>query len=46
VTVVFGQPFQITIPENPRSRTALKAVSEEIRLRLVDHLAAARAAHG
>jgi 1-acyl-sn-glycerol-3-phosphate acyltransferase len=46
VTVVFGSPFQITMPENPRSRTALKAVSEEIRLRLVDHLAVARAAYG
>jgi 1-acyl-sn-glycerol-3-phosphate acyltransferase len=46
VTVVFGKPFQITMPENPRSRTALKGVSEEIRLQLVEHLAAARASHG
>jgi 1-acyl-sn-glycerol-3-phosphate acyltransferase len=46
VTVVFGEPFAITMPANPRSRTALKGVSEEIRLRLVEHLAAARADHG
>ena len=46
VTVVFGEPFDITLPENPRSRTALKAVSEEIRQHLVTHLAEARATHG
>ena len=46
VTVVFGEPFTITMPDNPRSRTALKGVSEEIRLHLVEHLAAARATHG
>ncbi|HEX4018542.1 MAG TPA: lysophospholipid acyltransferase family protein [Frankiaceae bacterium] len=46
VTVVFGEPFSITMPDNPRSRTALKGVSEEIRLHLVEHLAAARASHG
>jgi 1-acyl-sn-glycerol-3-phosphate acyltransferase len=46
VTVVFGKPFTITMPDNPRSRTALKGVSEEIRVHLVEHLAAARAKHG
>ena len=46
VTVVFGEPFTITMPGNPRSRTALKGVSEEIRLQMVEHLAAARAKHG
>lgn len=46
VTVVFGDPFKITMPDNPRSRTALKGVSEEIRLHLVEHLATARARHG
>jgi 1-acyl-sn-glycerol-3-phosphate acyltransferase len=46
VTVVFGKPFEITMPDNPRSRTALKGVSEEIRLHLVDHLAAARETYG
>jgi 1-acyl-sn-glycerol-3-phosphate acyltransferase len=46
VSVVFGKPFEITMPENPRSRTALKVVSEDIRVHLVEHLAAARADHG
>lgn len=46
ITVVFGAPFEITMPENPRSRTALKGVSEEIRLHLVEHLASARASYG
>jgi 1-acyl-sn-glycerol-3-phosphate acyltransferase len=46
VAVVFGEPFEIKMPENPRSRTALKAVSEDIRVRLVEHLATARADHG
>ncbi len=45
VTVVFGKPFEITMPDNPRSRTALKGVSEEIRLHLVEHLASARATY-
>ena len=45
VKVVFGKPFEITMPDNPRSRTALKGVSEEIRLHLVEHLNAARADH-
>jgi 1-acyl-sn-glycerol-3-phosphate acyltransferase len=44
VSVVFGKPFEITMPET-RSRTALKAVSEDIRIHLVEHLAAARADH-
>ncbi len=46
VSVVFGAPFEITMPDNPRSRTALKAVSEEIRVKLVEHLADARARYG
>jgi 1-acyl-sn-glycerol-3-phosphate acyltransferase len=46
VSVVFGKPFEITMPDNPRSRTALKGVSEDIRVRLVEHLAEARAEHG
>jgi 1-acyl-sn-glycerol-3-phosphate acyltransferase len=44
VSVVFGKPFEITMPQT-RSRTALKAVSEDIRIHLVEHLAAARADH-
>jgi len=46
VSVVFGEPFAITMPDNPRSRTALKGVSEEIRVKLVEHLADARARYG
>ncbi len=46
VSVVFGEPFDVTMPENPRSRTQLKAVSEDIRTRLVDHLTEARARYG
>jgi 1-acyl-sn-glycerol-3-phosphate acyltransferase len=44
VRVVFGEPFAVEIPANPRSRKALAAVAEDIRVRLADHLAAARAA--
>jgi 1-acyl-sn-glycerol-3-phosphate acyltransferase len=46
VSVVFGKPFEITMPDNPRSRSALKVVSEDIRVHLVEHLAAARVNHG
>lgn len=45
IDVVFGEPFTVEIPANPRSRRALAAVAEDIRLRLAAHLAAARAAH-
>lgn len=43
VRVVFGEPFAVEIPANPRSRKALAQVAEDIRVRLADHLAAARA---
>jgi len=43
VRVVFGEPFAVEVPANPRSRRALAAVAEDIRVRLADHLAAARA---
>ncbi|WP_007516482.1 MULTISPECIES: lysophospholipid acyltransferase family protein [Pseudofrankia] len=46
VRVVFGEPFAVEIPANPRSRKALAAVAEDIRVRLADHLAAARAGAG
>jgi 1-acyl-sn-glycerol-3-phosphate acyltransferase len=42
VRVVFGAPFEVKIPENPRSRRALAAVAEDIRLHLAEHLAHAR----
>jgi len=44
VRVIFGEPFAVEIPANPRSRKALAAVAEDIRVRLADHLATARAA--
>ncbi|WP_322752289.1 lysophospholipid acyltransferase family protein [Frankia sp. Cas3] len=40
--VVFGRPFDVEVPANPRSRRALAAVAEDIRLRIADHLVAAR----
>jgi 1-acyl-sn-glycerol-3-phosphate acyltransferase len=43
VRVVFGEPFAVEIPANPRSRKALAAVAEDIRVRLADHLTSARA---
>ncbi|MBL7497781.1 lysophospholipid acyltransferase family protein [Frankia nepalensis] len=43
VRVVFGEPFAVEIPANPRSRKALAAVAEDIRVRLADHLTTARA---
>jgi 1-acyl-sn-glycerol-3-phosphate acyltransferase len=43
VRVVFGAPFAVEIPANPRSRKALAAVAEDIRVRLADHLSTARA---
>ncbi|OHV45693.1 glycerol acyltransferase [Pseudofrankia sp. BMG5.36] len=42
VRVVFGEPFTVEIPANPRSRKALAAVAEDIRVHLADHLTAAR----
>jgi 1-acyl-sn-glycerol-3-phosphate acyltransferase len=46
IRVVFGEPFSVEIPANPRSRRALAAVAEDIRVRLADHLATARAGVG
>lgn len=43
VRVIFGEPFAVEIPANPRSRKALAAVAEDIRVRLADHLATTRA---
>ncbi|CUU59494.1 1-acyl-sn-glycerol-3-phosphate acyltransferase [Parafrankia irregularis] len=41
--VVFGEPFAVEVPANPRSRRALAAVAEDIRVRLADHLTTVRA---
>ncbi|TFE34947.1 1-acyl-sn-glycerol-3-phosphate acyltransferase [Frankia sp. B2] len=43
IRVVFGAPFAVEVPANPRSRKALAAVAEDIRVRLLDHLATVRA---
>ncbi|WP_131766299.1 lysophospholipid acyltransferase family protein [Candidatus Frankia datiscae] len=40
--MVFGHPFEVEIPANPRSRRALAAVAEDIRIKIADHLAQAR----
>ena len=42
VRVVFGKPFAVDVPANPRSRKALAAVAEDIRVRLAAHLAESR----
>jgi 1-acyl-sn-glycerol-3-phosphate acyltransferase len=42
VRVVFGEPFEVAVPDNPRSRRALAAVAEDIRVHIADHIAAAR----
>jgi 1-acyl-sn-glycerol-3-phosphate acyltransferase len=46
VRVVFGAPFEVEVPANPRSRKALAAVAEDIRVRLAEHLATARGGSG
>jgi len=45
VDVVYGKPFLAPEPASPHSRRALAEVGEAIRVRLVEHVAAARAAH-
>jgi 1-acyl-sn-glycerol-3-phosphate acyltransferase len=42
IDVVFGEPFDVEPPPNRRSRQALSELSEQIRTRLVAHLAEAR----
>jgi 1-acyl-sn-glycerol-3-phosphate acyltransferase len=46
VRVVFGEPFEVDVPANPRSRKALAAVAEDIRVRLADHLARSMTVRG
>jgi 1-acyl-sn-glycerol-3-phosphate acyltransferase len=41
IDVVFGRPFDVEAPER-MTRSALSALAEQIRTRLVEHLAAAR----
>jgi 1-acyl-sn-glycerol-3-phosphate acyltransferase len=42
IDVVFGKPFGVELPTSRRSRKALSELSEQIRIRLVEHLAEAR----
>lgn len=46
VRVVFGAPFEVDVPANPRSRRGLAKVAEDIRVHLADHLASARGGGG
>lgn len=43
VHVVFGEPFTVDVPANPRSRAAIAKAAEEIRLALAAHVAHADA---
>jgi 1-acyl-sn-glycerol-3-phosphate acyltransferase len=43
VHVVFGEPFTIDVPANPRSRAAVAKAAEEIRMALAAHVAHADA---
>jgi len=38
VRVVFGAPFSLDVPGNPRARSTVRAAAEQLRLALVDHL--------
>jgi 1-acyl-sn-glycerol-3-phosphate acyltransferase len=40
VDIVFGEPFTIAVPPNPRARSAVAAAAEEIRVALASHVAA------
>ena len=40
VGIVFGPPFRLAAPENPRSRRAVAAAAEEIRAQLQTHVTA------
>lgn len=39
VDIVFGEPFTVSVPPNPRARSAVAAAAEEIRLALATHVA-------
>jgi 1-acyl-sn-glycerol-3-phosphate acyltransferase len=44
VDIVFGAPFTVTVPANPRARSAVAAAAEEIRRALAAHVAEAERA--
>lgn len=43
VHVVFGTPFTVSVPQNPRTRAAVATAAEEIRVALAAHVAHAEA---
>lgn len=45
VDIVFGEPFTVTVPANPRARSAVAAAAEEIRVALAAHVARCQAAY-
>jgi 1-acyl-sn-glycerol-3-phosphate acyltransferase len=46
VDIVFGEPFTVDVPANPRARSAVAAAAEQIRLRLKAHVEHAAAEVG
>ena len=44
VDIVFGQPFTVPVPPNPRARSAVAAAAEQIRQSLAAHVATSEAA--
>jgi 1-acyl-sn-glycerol-3-phosphate acyltransferase len=40
VDIVFGEPFAVSAPANPRARRAIATAAEEIRVALARHVAA------
>jgi 1-acyl-sn-glycerol-3-phosphate acyltransferase len=43
IGVVFGPPFTLDVPGDPRARATMAAAAEQIRSKLLDHLAAVNA---
>jgi 1-acyl-sn-glycerol-3-phosphate acyltransferase len=46
VDVVFGEPFTVSAPDNPRARRAVATAAEEIRQALAAHVERAERARG
>lgn len=43
IDIVFGEPFTVSVPDNPRARSAVAQAAEEIRVALAVHVARAEA---
>jgi 1-acyl-sn-glycerol-3-phosphate acyltransferase len=43
IDIVFGEPFTVSVPANPRARSAIAHAAEEIRVALAAHVAACEA---